>query len=202
MDHAKAIALYQPLLHRIAYNLVRCKEDAEDIVQETFEKWLSIETEIQNTKAYLIQAVRNNCINHLNSLKRKKQECLESIDLSELLTRVKETNFAHLDLEAELQNAFRIMQTKLEPMGRAVIVLKEAFDFDYDTLQATFDKKKDHLRQLVSRAKKKLSEETSRIHLDLPDTSALMEKFRHACSMDNAGEIIHQLKQDIAIRKK
>ena len=202
MDHAKAIALYQPLLHRIAYNLVRCKEDAEDIVQETFEKWLSIETEIQNTKAYLIQAVRNNCINHLNSLKRKKQECLESIDLSELLTRVKETNFAHLDLEAELQNAFRIMQTKLEPMERAVIVLKEAFDFDYDTLQATFDKKKDHLRQLVSRAKKKLSEETSRIHLDLPDTSALMEKFRHACSMDNAGEIINQLKQDIAIRKK
>ena len=33
MNQAQTIALYQPMLHTIAYNLVRCKEDAEDIVQ-------------------------------------------------------------------------------------------------------------------------------------------------------------------------
>lgn len=197
MDHAQTIALYQPLLHRIAYNLVRCKEDAEDIVQETFMKWLSIETDIKNTKAYLIQSVRNNCFNHINSLKRKKEEYLESIDVTEILARVKDNNFAHLDLEVELHNAFRVMLAKLEPMERAVILLKEAFDFDYDALQLTLDKKKDHLRQLFCRAKKKLGEETSRMHIDLPDASKMMESFRKACTMDNANEFIQHLKKDI-----
>ena len=52
MNQAQAIELYQPLLHRIAYNIVRCKADAEDIVQETFLKWLSMESEkSRNTKA-------------------------------------------------------------------------------------------------------------------------------------------------------
>ena len=30
------------MLQAIAYNIVRCKADAEDIVQETFLKWLSL----------------------------------------------------------------------------------------------------------------------------------------------------------------
>ena len=57
MNQAQTIALYQPMLHTIAYNLVRCKQDAEDIVQETFVKWLTIDQQkIENTKAYLIRA--------------------------------------------------------------------------------------------------------------------------------------------------
>jgi DNA-directed RNA polymerase specialized sigma24 family protein len=61
MNNAQAIALYQPMLQAIAYNLVRCKADAEDIVQETFLKWLTLGPQkVENTKAYLITAVRNN----------------------------------------------------------------------------------------------------------------------------------------------
>ncbi|MFN8890066.1 MAG: sigma factor, partial [Cyclobacteriaceae bacterium] len=43
MNQAQAITLYQPLLQNIAYNLLRCKADAEDIVQDTFVKWLSVD---------------------------------------------------------------------------------------------------------------------------------------------------------------
>ena len=67
MNQSQAIQLYQPTLRSIAYNLVRSRADADDIVQETFLKWLSIDSDkIQNTKAYLIKAVTNNCLNHLN----------------------------------------------------------------------------------------------------------------------------------------
>ena len=76
MNHAQAISLYTPTLQAIAYNLVRCKADAEDIVQETFLKWLTIDSEkIQNTKAYLIRAVTNNCLSHINSLRKKNEVC-------------------------------------------------------------------------------------------------------------------------------
>jgi len=199
MNQAQVIALYQPTLTSIAYNLLRSKADAEDVVQETFLKWLSIDSEkILNTKAYLIKAVTNNCLNHLNALKRKKEEYLDSINVSEFILRFKENNFAHLDLEADLAKAFKVMQAKLEPLERAVYLLKEVFDFDYDALQTVVDKKKDHCRQLLCRAKKKLSEETSKMHFDMPDASKLMASFRKACDMGNAEELIQDLKKDIS----
>jgi RNA polymerase sigma factor (sigma-70 family) len=205
MNQAQTIALYQPLLHTIAYNIVRCKADAEDIVQETFLKWLTIDQQkIENTKAYLIKAVTNNCLTHLNALKKKKEECIESFNSIEFVQKLKDVNFSNLDIDIELKNAFRVMQAKLQPLERAVFLLKEVFDFDYEALQKTLDKKKDHCRQLFSRARKKLEEETSKVHIDLPNATQLMESFRKACTMENASELVAHLKEDIAdaVRKK
>jgi RNA polymerase sigma-70 factor (ECF subfamily) len=205
MTHAQTITLYQPLLHQIAYNLVRCKADAEDIVQETFLRWLTIDHQrIANTKAYLIKAVTNNCLSHLEALKRKKVECIESINSSEFVQKLKEVNFSHLDLDVDLKQAFKVMQEKLQPLERAVFLLKEVFDFDYEALQKTLDKKKDHCRQLLSRARKKLEEGTSKMQTELTNASDLLDAFKKACTMENASELVAHLKDDIseAIRKK
>ena len=198
MNHAQAITLYQPMLHNIAYNLLRCKADAEDIVQDTFVKWLSIDqTKIQNTKAYLIKSVTNNCLNHLNSLKRKKEEYWDSIMLSQLVVKFKESDFAQLDFEKELSVAFKVIQSKLEPLERATYLLKEVFDFDYAAIQKVIDKKADHCRQLFSRAKKKLNENAP-IKTESSSASQLFESFKNACTVDNATELISHLKRDIA----
>ena len=185
------------MLHTIAYNMVRCKEDAEDIVQETFIKWLSIDHQkIENTKAYLIKAVTNNCLNHLSSLRKKKEEYIDNV--SEVIKNFKETNLAHLDLDVNLSAAFKVLMAKLEPLERAVYVLKEVFDFEYDELQNTLDKKKEHCRQLFSHAKKKLSEETSKINFELPDSAKLIESFKNACHLGNPTELVSELKKDIS----
>ena len=199
MNHAQTIALYQPMLQTIAYNLVRCKEDAEDIVQDTFVKWLSIDlAKVENVKAYLTAAVTNACLNHLNSLRKKKETYLDNLHVSDLLKKFKETNLGHLDLDVKLSAAFAVLQHKLEPLERAAYLLKEVFDYEYDELQHAVEKKKEHCRQLVCRAKKKLADETSKIHLDLPDAGELMRSFREACMVGNASQLIETLKKDIA----
>ncbi len=199
LNQAQAITLYQPLLHSIAYNLLRCKADAEDVVQDTFLKWLTIDqTKIRNTKAYLITAVTNNCLNHLNALKRKKEEYWDNLQLSEFFTKFKESDLANIDFEKELSSAFKVLLVKLEPLERAAYLLKEVFDFDYDALQKVLNKKSDHCRQLLSRAKKKLSDESSKIKIEMPDTSLMFESFKKACDLDNAGEFVQHLKSDIA----
>lgn len=201
MNQAQAIVLYRPLLHTIAYNLVRCKEDAEDIVQETFARWLSIDQKkIDNTKAYLIRAVTNNSFTHLNSLRKKKEEYLDTF--SERIKLFKETNLAYLDLDVNLDAAFKILHTKLEPLERAVYLLKEVLDFDYEDLQQALNKKKEHCRQLLCRAKRKLNEETSKINFEFPDTSKLMESFRKACTFGNASDFIQELKKGIPVSDK
>ncbi|MEO5975615.1 MAG: sigma-70 family RNA polymerase sigma factor [Chryseolinea sp.] len=205
MSLEQAISLYHPMLQNIAYNIVRCKQDAEDIVQETILKWLTIDQKkIDNTKAYLITAVRNNCLNHLNALKHKKEELLSQQNISEILEKFKESSLAHLDIDIDLDRALKVIHQKLEPLERAIFLLKEVFDFDYDVLQETFDKKKEHCRQLLCRAKRKLNEETSKIHFEMPDTSNLVDKFKKACRFGNVSELITELKDDVsnALSKK
>jgi len=195
----QAITLYRPMLHAIAYNLVRCKADAEDIVQETFLKWLSIgPKKIEDTKAYLIRAVRNNCLNHIKKIRNKKEELLNQGNIAEIINRFKETGLAHLDLDIDLAKAMKVLQAKLEPLERAVFLLKEVFDFDYEVLQETLDKKKEHCRQLFCRAKKKLKDETAKLNFELPDASSLLENFKNACDFGNAAELINMLKNDVA----
>lgn len=203
MNHEQAIILYQPVLQAIAYNIVRCKADAEDIVQETFLKWLTLGPQkIDNTKAYLIKAVRNNCLNHLDSIKRKKVDLFNQHNIAEILDRFKETNLGHLDLDAEIAKALKLIQSKLEPLERAVYLLKEVFDFDYESLQEALDKRKDHCRQLLCRAKKKLEDEKSKIHFELPDASKLIETFRNACNIANPSELLDELKRATLGSKK
>jgi RNA polymerase sigma factor (sigma-70 family) len=196
LNKEQTIALYQPTLQAVAYRLLKCKADAEDMVQETFLKWLNAEQEkIQNTKAYLIRAVTNNCLNHLNAIKKKS---LDAIHWTEMVERFKETDFSHIDFEAEMIKAFRILQHKLEPLERAVYLLKEVFDFDYEALQVMLDKKQEYCRQLLCRAKKKLEQNTSISSTERPKTT-LIETFKKACDVGNASEFITELKNDIAL---
>ena len=74
MSSAETFLQYQPQLQRMAFNMVGCMKDAEDLVQDTFEKWLKIDhTKIKNVKAYLIQTLKNICINFLNSIRKTRE---------------------------------------------------------------------------------------------------------------------------------
>ncbi len=177
--------------------MLRCKADAEDVVQETFIKWLSQEHEkIKNTKAYLVRAVTNNCLNHLQTLRKKRTEYLESFQWSEVVEKFKETtDFSNVDLEVELAKALHLLQTRLQPLERAVYVLKEVFDFDYKALQDVLDKKQDHCRQLFCRAKKKLQDGSNTFNAALqPKKAALLESFRKACEVGQPLELVHHLR--------
>lgn len=199
MNQAQTIALYQPTLQAVAYRILKCKADAEDIVQDTFVKWLSAEQKkIKNTKAYLLTAVRNNCINHLKSLQRKKEEYLEVIDLAKVAGKIRD-DFSHLDLEAELNKALTLIHAKLEPLERAVYLLKEVFDFDYKSLQEALDKKQEHCRQLLCRARKKLGAiEMPKLQIDLASTGSWIQSVRNACTLENASTLLDALKRDLA----
>jgi RNA polymerase sigma-70 factor (ECF subfamily) len=123
-------------------------------------------------------------------------------NINELLDRFKETSFSHLDFDVEMARALKLIQSKLEPLERAVYLLKEVFDFDYESLQEALDKRKDHCRQLFCRAKKKLEDEKSKIHFELPDASRLIEHFKKACNMGNPSELLDELKRAAPDSKK
>ncbi len=196
----QTITLYQPTLYAIAMKFLRCKADAEDIVQETFVRWLNAEHEkIRNTKAYLVRAVTNNCITHLQTLKRKKVEYLQAIHWEEWVDKIRDTDFSG-EFEARMGKAFHVIQHKLEPLERAVFVLKEAFGFDYKALQLVLDKKQEHCRQLFCRARKKVAEERERLGAVIGEKTTLLKTFLQSCDSGQADEVIDALRNDLRSR--
>lgn len=178
------------MLQAIAYKMLGCMHDAEDMVQDAFLKYLSVDQEkIVNAKAYLIKSVTNNCLNHLNSLKEKKKEYLESVKLPDLFEKI---DFSHLDIKHELSSALGILHKKLGPLERGLFLLREGFDFDYEELQHIFNKKKEHCRQLVCRAKEKLSRESGKATHDF-NSEEYFEAINKASSVGEFGDLLGQI---------
>lgn len=191
------------MLSTIAQKMVGSLADAEDIVQDTYLKWLTIDqNKINNTKAYLIKAVTNNCINHLNSLKKKKVECLEQFNLGEMIHTCMDFELGKFDLEQEIAAAMNVVHKKLEPLEKAIFILREVFDFEYEELQALFDKKKDNCRQIFCRAKEKLNRKARNLKMELPPPPNFLANFADACAMGTPAHFINDLKKEIAAKLK
>jgi len=195
MSGEQTIALYQPMLQAIAVKIVGSIHDAEDIVQDTFLKYLTIDkSKIQNSKAYLIKSVTNNCLNHINSFKQKKKEYLESIKLPEFIEKI---DLSHLDIKHDIDAAMEVLHKKLEPLERSIFILRECFDFEYDELQEIFDKKKDHCRQLVCRAKTKLSDKSFKFNTQIPSLKgSFLDTLKNAFSKGQLTELVEHLKSN------
>ena len=175
--------------------------DAEDAVQEVFEKWLPIDTsKVENTKAYLIRMITNSCLNVLQSKKLKEDT---SIELSEELVDNENERFIDkFDFENQLQDAWNFLHRKLEPMERAVFVLREVFDVDYQDLQIIVDKKADNCRKILSRAKEKLQKkELPKINISVQDIRPL-ERFKAACERGNISQLVQDFTADFFLKKK
>ena len=94
------------------------------------------------------------------------------------------------------------MAKKLEPAEKAIYVLRELFNLEYEDLQDIVGKSKDNCRQIFSRAKLKLNAEMPRINLDLSLSVRLPKPFVEACNFGQLSDLISELKSDLLIKKK
>ncbi|MFY0651546.1 MAG: sigma-70 family RNA polymerase sigma factor [Cyclobacteriaceae bacterium] len=192
------ISAYRPILFSTAYRLVGCSAVAEDMVQDTFLKWLKMDQEkVVNAKAYLLKSVTNSCLNYLESFKQKKEDLLENIgpNLSMSFFKIN-PDISNIDFKHELTHALAQLYKKLPPTERAVFVLKELFNFDYSELTDVLGKKTDNCRQLFCRAQKKLGEEKVRFNVEADRVLKIAEDFKKATLGEFSG-LIDSLKRDI-----
>lgn len=201
MNYTQTFTQYQPLLTSIALKIVGTLEDAEDIVQETFLKWLSIDQEkIQNTKAYLIKAVTNKCFNHLKQSKNLYTDSLDTLQENEVFFS-EEHHDSNIDKEHYLMVAICAIQETLEPLEKGVYLLREVFNLDYEEIQSIFGKKKDNCRQLFSRAKRKLSVSANSFTLDSYSAEKL-KSFKKACRWGSITDLVQEVTQDLPAKFK
>ena len=191
---------YKALLFSMAYNMLGDIDAAEDIVQDTFLKWMEIPSDaILHTKAYLVKMVTNKCINYLNSSRVKREEYV-GLWLPEPLQDY-DPNKTHAKIETyhSLSIGLLVLLEKLTPQERAIFLLKEIFAYDYVELAEIFDKSTDNCRQIFRRAKENLGKDARRFEVDMKVHERILNNFVQALSEGRVEDLIDLLKEDIRV---
>jgi RNA polymerase sigma-70 factor (ECF subfamily) len=181
-------------LFTIAYNMLGDIAAAEDLVQDTFEKWLQGDRQqVKEVKLYLSRILINKAIDTLEQLK-KQREAYKGLWMPEpLLTQ------DNLQEEHTLEYALLFLLEKLNPYERAVFVLKEVFSFSHQKIATTLHITPDNGRQLLHRAKEKVRSPGKRQEAHLHKHQQLLEAFLQAVYGKNFDKLQALFLEDIVM---
>jgi RNA polymerase sigma-70 factor, ECF subfamily len=185
-DHATAVFVrVRPRLFGIAYRIVGNAHDAEDIVQEVWLRWHRTDrTAVVDPPAFLSTATRRLAINLVQSA-RRKHETYFTPWLPEENADDGVDPHAQAEQDEAVDVAVRLLLERLSPAERATYVLREGFEYPYREIAATLRIGAPSARQLVKRARDRLSSDRCR-----PFSSAARSELRHAlASASRAGEL-------------
>jgi len=193
---------YRSYLFSIAYRILGSVMDAEDMVQETYLHYQSASYEtIHSLKAYLTTIMTRLCIDQLH-LSYKQRETYIGPWLPEpIITENTATPNAEeaTVMQESLSVAFLCLLEQLQPMERAVFLLREVFDYDYADIATFVGRKEVACRQLFSRAKKHLA--NSQRHDVVPPEvhKQLLESFLRAVQAGDQTALMELLTEDVRL---
>ncbi len=189
---------FKPLLFSIGYRMLGSIADAEDIVQEAFLKAYQIdEQNIDNKKAYLCKMVTNRCLDELKSARRKREQYIGPWNPVPLL--LENTDPSEFALKREgLSMAYLRMMEHLAPDERAVLLLREVFDFSYAEIANWIDKKEENCRKILSRAKQRISS-TENESLDYNRNKTIINRFIQAFEMQNSDALLELISENVTL---
>lgn len=196
------ISIYQNTLKSIAYKMLGSMADAEDAVHDAFVKWFTIDTsKIENAKAYLVRMVTNICLNILKSRNEKKNLHIDAVH-DTLEDRETEEALNQFDFENQLNEAWKYIHRKLEPVEQAIYVLREGFNVEYEDLQLIFDRKAENCRKIVSRAKQKLDSADFRSIPKSISQMHLLDSIKNASRKGHIAQLISDFTSETFNKKK
>jgi RNA polymerase sigma-70 factor (ECF subfamily) len=192
--------LHRPLLFSIAYRMLGSVMDAEDIVQEAFVRWQRApEAEVRSPKAYLSTIVTRLCIDQLRSARAQREEYVGPW-LPKPLPSERAPDVAHTAvLEESLSMAFLVLLESLTPTERAVLLLREVFDYDYDEISHLIGKSETNCRQIARRARQSVAARRPRFESSPEQEERLADSFIAACLSGDMEGLLEILAEDIAI---
>jgi len=197
-EQCDIFAQYRPFLLALALKILgRCSE-AEDIVEETFIRWSSVELEkVESPKAFLATILTRLCINHLNSARVRSEVSLDSLE-PDLLMEEGSAPRAH-ELSDSLGEAFNLLLQKLSSNERVVFLLREVFEFEYDEIAATLSLTPDNCRQLLKRARDHLGGERLRFNAPAAQANSALRAFSQACHTGDFDGLISAMLDDVVL---
>ena len=145
----------RPRLLGLAYRMLGSLTDAEDIVQEAWLRWSSVDGDyLDRPQAWLTTVTTRLAIDWLRSGARTREEYVGPWLPEPVVGEPGPDERA--ELADSLTLGFLIVLDRLEPTERAVFLMADVFSVSYREIAATVDKSPEACRQIASRARRRL----------------------------------------------
>jgi RNA polymerase sigma-70 factor (ECF subfamily) len=198
----RELAEHRRVLFGIAYRMLGSVADAEDVVQESIlrlHKARAAGTEIESEKAYLATIVTRLAIDQLGSARVRREEYV-GFWLPEPVIGDREPEAArHVEVAESLSMAFLLLLETLSPVERAVFLLREVFEYEYDEIAKIVGKAEENCRQLFARAKRHIDAGKPRFETSPEKRDELARRFFAACETGDVEDLVKLLAADVTI---
>jgi RNA polymerase sigma-70 factor (ECF subfamily) len=197
----ESLESYRSYLFAIAYRMLGSAMDAEDMVQETYLRYQATEyASITSDKALLTTIITHLSLNQLRLARRTREQYLcpwlpEPISTasSDALADVER----RVDASETISLAFLVLLERLQPIERAVFLLREVFEYEYAEIASFLGKSEAACRQAFSRAKHHLGDRRPRLRAS-PDTQKqLLTAFLQAVQDGSMSALLNLLAESV-----
>ncbi len=191
---------HRPLLFSIAYRMLGSVMEAEDVVQEAFLRWQGASGgEIHAPKSYLSTVVTRLSIDRLRFAKARREEYVGPWLPEPIATGEGSDVAGAVALDETLSMAFLVLLESLTPVERAVFLLREVFDYDYEEISHLVGKSETNCRQIAHRARGYVAARRPRFERSPEQQERLTERFVEACSTGDMPALLELLAEDITL---
>jgi RNA polymerase sigma-70 factor, ECF subfamily len=148
-----AFAAARPRLLGIAYGLLGELTSAEDVVQDSWLRWERTDHDaVHDPESFLVTVTTRLALDRLRSARARREVYVGPWLPEPLLTDPETPETKAIEAES-LDLALLAALERLNPVERAVLVLRDAFDLDYAEIAAALDKSTANVRQIARRAR-------------------------------------------------
>ncbi|WP_422734477.1 RNA polymerase sigma-70 factor [Micromonospora sp. WMMD558] len=189
---------HRNLLFTVAYEILGSAADAEDVLQETWLRWVKVELDqVRDQRAYLIRITTRQSLNRLRTLQRRKEAYVGPWLPEPLLTPPDTAE--DVELAESVSMAMMLVLETLSPTERAVFVLREAFDVSYDEIAAAVGKSPAAVRQIAHRARRHVDARRPRTVVSPSERRAALEAFQRAVETSDLRGLLDVLAPDVVV---
>jgi RNA polymerase sigma-70 factor (TIGR02957 family) len=192
----EAFVAHRNLLFTVAYELLGSAADAEDVLQETWLRWVGVDLEtVRDHRAYLVRIVSRQALMRLRTLGRRKESYVGPWLPEPLLTAPDVAE--DVELAESVSMAMMLVLETLKPTERAVFVLREVFGLEYDEIAEAIDKKPDAVRQIAHRARAHVAARRPRGIVSADETRDALAAFQRAIETGDLQGLVDILAPDV-----
>ncbi|MEU7605143.1 RNA polymerase sigma-70 factor [Streptomyces sp. NPDC041003] len=189
---------HRNLLFTVAYEMLGSAADAEDVLQETWLRWIRTDLqEVRDQRAYLVRITTRQALNRLRTMTRRKESYVGPWLPEPLLTAPDVAEDA--ELAESVSMALMLVLETLSPTERAVFVLREVFDVGYEEIAAAVDKSPAAVRQIAHRARRHVDARRPRETVSASRTRAALESFQRALETGDLQGLLDVLAPEVVL---
>ncbi|MEU5952390.1 RNA polymerase sigma-70 factor [Streptomyces sp. NPDC047525] len=196
MTEDDAFTEHRPLLFTIAYEMLGSAADAEDVLQESYLRWSTVDrAAIAHPRAYLVRVVTGQALNHLRAVKARREDYVGPW-LPEPIRTAPEVNEDAILAESVSMAMMLVLET-LNPTERAVFVLHDVFGYTHGEIAASVGKTEVTVRQIAHRARGHVHARRRRFEPDSDATRAIVRRFLLAATTGEIQALMDLLAPDV-----